>query len=480
MAHQLNELPLPEENIAWEDMEKRLEEDNDDTGLIWWRPGCILGGVLLLVLLASGWWLVRPEKWFSNKKEIRQSARQEQADSFNKKPVDSSSVVLSKTNDTNQRKQNLARQPAPTKTENPAIAKSIPAGAITSEEKVASLKTRAGSKPGNTEKPSTIKVSTTAVNLNKRYKPNRKTNIDNRTKHVELKTNIEKDQKIKTAVLEKSNHVSTRDSMRADSSKQITTPVTAVVITGQDSLKKKTQAVDTAAANTKTKKDKNNIFFFSAGLAVQQLIPIAGQKATPYNSLGRKGTLLDYIPSVYVRLNRTNKWFIQAEFKYGAPQYTKELIYSQNIVTDSLGVHSTITSQKLKKTFYHQLPLTFNYHVLSNWSIGGGVVWNKFMSAISEEEIIERNNQTQTDSVISKGVISTIKNLDSAASVFSKSYFQAVFETQYEWKRFSLGARYAFGLEPYINFPIGGVLQHEKNSSLQIFIRYQLWRSKRR
>ena len=87
-----------------------------------------------------------------------------------------------------------------------------------------------------------------------------------------------------------------------------------------------------------------------------------GQKLTPYNSLGRKGSLADYIPAVYLRLEKEKKWFLQSEFRYGAPQYEKEILYQQSIVPDTgaLTVYTTTTTSTLKKAFYHQLPLTFN------------------------------------------------------------------------------------------------------------------------
>ncbi len=59
-------------------------------------------------------------------------------------------------------------------------------------------------------------------------------------------------------------------------------------------------------------------------------------------------------------------------------------------------------------------------------------------------------------------------------SPFSKSYFQGLLETQYQWKKFTLGARYAFGLAPFIKFTLPGEAeQKEKNQSLQLFLRYE-------
>jgi hypothetical protein len=173
---------------------------------------------------------------------------------------------------------------------------------------------------------------------------------------------------------------------------------------------------------------------------------------------------------------KNDKWFLQLEFRYGAPQYTKDLLYQQNFKNDSIGgvQFTTITASKLKKTFYHQLPLTFNYFILPDWSIGTGVVWNKFVSAVSQEEVNRKNNITQVIDSISNRIIT-----DRNDTLFKKSYFQAVFETQYRWKRFSIGARYSFGLQPYIKFTLpGDIRREERNKSLQIFLRYELWKSK--
>jgi hypothetical protein len=203
---------------------------------------------------------------------------------------------------------------------------------------------------------------------------------------------------------------------------------------------------------------------------------VAGQKSTPYNALGRKGTLADYIPSVYFRVNKKDKWFIQGEFRYGAPQYAKEIVYNQQIKLDTIGTRdfTTRSSNTLKKTYYHQLPVSFNYFVMPDWSIGAGLSWNKFVSAISDREVISTNNTTSVDTVITKGIVRNKKD-----SAFAKSYFQGIFETQYKWKRFSFGARYAFGLQPYIKFTlITGEQREERSSSLQVFLRYQLWKSK--
>ena len=233
----------------------------------------------------------------------------------------------------------------------------------------------------------------------------------------------------------------------------------------------------TAAKESQPVKDKEKRpIFFSAGIGLHQQIPVGGQEWTTYSSLGRKGILTDYIPSINFRMEKQERWFLQTEFRYGAPQHNKQLTFDQVIKLDTPSQSTMTTSSVLKKTFYHQVPLTFNYYVAKNWSVGVGVQWNRFYSAVAEEDLKRRSFGSQTDSLVGKSIV---KISSDSAGAFARAWWQASVQSQFQWKRFSIGARYSFGLQPYIRFTLPGQpLQEEKNSSLQLFLRYELWRSK--
>jgi hypothetical protein len=436
LHQQWTEVPLPDENMAWADMKRRLEEDDDDGIIVWWRRGCGLWALLLLLLLGLGWWIFRPEKWFMSKPD---STKQENVVTVEK---DSSDVQ--------------GRANVDAERDREAFDTAIVSTEIVKQQKA------------KIERP-----------LPKRTETARNPRITKRN------TNIEKEDK-ETAEKNKSDSTGFV-SVNTEPTTEITNVDTSVVETKKaDSIRKIEPAkTDTAKKQApKVDSSKKSSFYFSTGIALQQQVPFAGQKASPYNALGRKGSLLDYIPSVYVRLNKRDKnnnekWFIQAEFKYGAPQYAKEVLYQQKAVSDT-GTNPrfvTNTSSRLKKTFYHQLPLTFNYYVKPNWSVGGGAVWNRFYGAVSDHEIIKHDNFSNDDSIVFKGIVGSKEDTTNS---LAKSYLQAVFETQYKWKRFSIGTRFAFGLQPYIRFTLPGQPgKKEKNHNLQLFLRYELWRQKK-
>src|SRR5689334_15930046 len=65
ISQQWDDLSLPDENLGWDDMKRRLEEDDDDGIIPIWLRGCGLWGLLSIVLLGFGWWMVRPDKWWN-------------------------------------------------------------------------------------------------------------------------------------------------------------------------------------------------------------------------------------------------------------------------------------------------------------------------------------------------------------------------------------------------------------------------------
>jgi hypothetical protein len=469
LAQQWNDLPLPDENMAWKDMKRRLEEDDDNGIIPIWLRGCGLWGLLLLILVGIGWWMFRQPKDENKKEQI--VIQQEAGSKKMKDEKDSVQLIIDQTrkrlkesNPSTNKRNDHDSITADKEIKKDKIINKSDHEIITGRTKIAVNKTKI-------ENPYSTQISSKAKIKEKRGEPVAdKENVSVHTKSAKTPENNNPDQVIKkndpVIVVTDSSDTISVDARKIDSA----------ISDIKDFTRKKSHEETVKDNIPKKDSSKQRSISFSAGIAMHQLLPVDGQKLTPYNSQGRKGSLADYIPSVFFRMYRNDEWFIQSEFRYGAPQYNREVVYQQENQLDTFGTTNTITSAKLKKTFYHQLPVSFNYFVLPNFTVGGGFVWNKFKGAVSEQDVIQRTVSTGIDTVLSKGVILSSKTADSN---FAKSYFQALLETQYKWKRFSFGARYSFGLQPYLKFTLpGGTQQNERNRSLQIFLRYELWKSK--
>ena len=53
---------LPDENMAWADMRRRLDEDDDKPPVAWWRRGCMLWVYCFIAAAVAGWLLLKPAK----------------------------------------------------------------------------------------------------------------------------------------------------------------------------------------------------------------------------------------------------------------------------------------------------------------------------------------------------------------------------------------------------------------------------------
>lgn len=169
-----------------------------------------------------------------------------------------------------------------------------------------------------------------------------------------------------------------------------------------------------------------------------------------------------------------HEWFIMGEFRFGAPQSLKEFSFSRQTKFDTSSNQLTTTTTRLKKTYYHQLPFSFNYYVKPGWSFGIGGIYSRFHGAVTEREIDNLDVQTQISTVTKQ--ITRIQHFTD--SFLYKTQLHMMLQTDVQWRKFTLGLRYAKDLQPYIRYTQpDGKINEEKNASFQLILRYRLWDS---
>jgi len=217
-------------------------------------------------------------------------------------------------------------------------------------------------------------------------------------------------------------------------------------------------------------------WFVTAGLGMQQQIPIAGQAVVPYSYYGTKGTLPDYLPHVYVQLQKDKDWFVEGDFRFGVAQAVNEFSYSQKTTYDTASMNLTVTTMRLKKTYYHELSSSFNYFLLPNLYVGAGGMYSRFHGAITEQE----TNTSNVLTLASKSVKQIIPMKHFTDSFLYKNQWRVLMQVGYQWKKFSFSLRYTKDIQPYIKYTRpDGTVTDEKNQSLQFLLRYKLWQSRR-
>lgn len=472
--NKLQELPVANEDASWAAMERMLDKEDNEKPVpppYFRNCGC-MGALLLLILLIGGFLLVDPANWFLGKKQKDVSNEKDSTIINTNSSNQTGNVDTSKTGKININTANIELIPGAIKNVANEFNDTL---SITNNKNSFSINNRVpvkleSMKTGNQSR--SVLINTTIRTANKSYRK-RKPFISQSP--AKTKSNVTNDVAEESEENFSSKQLTIIDNQLTEIGDSVSV-VTKQSTAFEDTSRKK--LVDTLLNKTDTTKvpTKKKKFYVSAGLGMFQLIPIAGQKSNPYNASGRKSSMDDYIPSVFVRLYKNKKWFIQGEFRYGAPQYNKDILYYQKGILDTSTGLVISTNNRVQKTFYHQLPISFNYFLAPGFTLGAGFTFNKFSTAIIQRKVYMGNPSSQVDSFISSGTF----NQKKADSNFVNTFLQAQVEMQYNWKRFSAGARYSFGLQPYLKFQLpGGGQSKESNRSLQLFLRYDLWQSRK-
>jgi hypothetical protein len=510
LAEQLQHLPTPPEDFAWAEMKKLLEEDDDDRVIIpfYRRWGCLVLGLLAGLLLAGGAW------WYWNNKQ--QDSRMENNNTstiVSSRPENKSGNTSAiQTVDTVKLSNDSSTQAGDASVAN-EVSGSQPITAITQG---ATLVGEDGQK--SSQQP----VSGNEINTGRKTRANGSTKttwgaagVSNNTSDGNTRTNSKKRKTgPKTAMNVSGGNLASENPGGESSAKKpaeltlsgkspiegdepaapgnpaapekpaaknenlpLKPSVVAVKDSSSKPVKSKTDSlpVQQKAGETTPDKQKKNDWTVAAGLSIYQPIPLDGESSVPYNFYGRKGTLSDYIPSAYLRLYRNDKWFVHGEFRYGAPQTVKPFEYKKEII-DSTPVMSITANFRLKKTYYHQVPFSIHYFVLPKLSVGAGVIFNRFTGALADKDIYRRGGG-QIDTLLSSALVKEKND-----TRFAANHLQWSAEINYNWKRFFIGGRFSRDINPFIKYtdPTTGAPVEKKLQALNVFLRYDLWRSKKK
>jgi hypothetical protein len=255
---------------------------------------------------------------------------------------------------------------------------------------------------------------------------------------------------------------------------QVAPPLTAVTPTAapdsNTTAAAKPDSGRLAAISTPKKKGIQG-WTFSAGLSIHQAIPVSGQQAWAKSYGGNSNPFSEHLPGLWFRAQK-GRWGLQAEARFHAPQLLPEFVFAQKTRWDTAG-HSVVTErQSLRKLWYHQFAGTVNFNITSRWSVGAGAQWSLLHRAYAERSFIRSDFAGNVSAVTTEArPISGFRD-----SFLYKTQWQLLLQTDYNWRRWTLGIRYRFDTEPYIRFtkPDGTVVE-KRNDALEAILRLRLW-----
>jgi len=437
MDQNFNDLPLPDEEASWQKMKELLDRDEKDKRRVLPLFFRTLAGwaILILVGVTVVWLSVRPEKMRSEVNKIKEASS-----SSDRTPQDENRKINPR-NDAN----------VPSKS-NDAETKTV---GISKEDRVDGI------------------IESREVNETQK-KISR--GLAGKKNHVDQPQPLESisgiDHLSPDGKTRRNNLTTSPNSMKSNFSRPTTAPpAQRVISTATYELSQRNNLADRKQTSQQYSK-----LFVTVGLGLQQQIPIAGQAVVPYSYYGTKGSLPDYLPHIYVQLQKEKRWFVEADFRFGVAQAVQEFSYSQQTTYDTASMNLTVTTMRLKKTYYHELSSSFSYFLVPNFSVGAGGMYSRFHGAVTEQETNTSNILTQAKNSVKE--IIPVKHFTD--SFLYKNQLRVLMQVGYQWRKFSFSLRYTKDIQPYIKYTRpDGTVTDEKNQSLQFLLRYKLWQSRR-
>jgi hypothetical protein len=223
-------------------------------------------------------------------------------------------------------------------------------------------------------------------------------------------------------------------------------------------------------------------------------MPLSIQEFSTLNTNGRKGNLVDYLPSLYVQYHLNEKLYLQSEIQYSSPQYTPN-----HVLFDEWNNMTTHQKEEnlvyLDKLYYLSIPVTIHYSPLKNFQTGTGLQLSRLVKSIltDEQAVWQNGMEGWQKTIVNKQIYSkspgansnngsTPARVDTASQNFKSTDLRMVLDANYNWGKLNLGFNFNMGLSNYLNAKLGVNSVHikDRNEDLKIYLRYNLWDQRRK
>ncbi len=469
LRQKMNELPLPDENESWQKMKALLNEKEKRRSFFFFRNEKIVGAALLLCILLAGIILITG----SEKKSVNIATHQDVTTGkasknayFNQIKRETNSEKTSKIKDTTKAHSNTALS---------AIISSYATSENASKSNThLSVKNNTATIKSQNEV-AEKQAFTKQLNIAQTNKQRAWQDDTYASQNGDIKTQLKSttSQKNQTnfsidsslSLTETNNSLSPSVS---DDSNQNTTVVISNI------QKADSTSNNNAAAKAMIRAKRHNSYFIDAGIGIKQQLPVGNQTLTFYNYNGNKGWLGDYIPSLYIKLEKEQRWFLQGEFHYAAPRLVSKVAYWQKTTADYGHGSTTMDKYYLQKTWYNEIPVSFNLYLRPSLSIGAGIMYNRLRGASAKRET-SVYDVVSGHSVYDESVLPWKSFTD---SFLYKTNASLLLQTDYEKEKWTFGLRYLHDMQPFLTYTLpDGAKKDKQNTSLELLIRYRLYRS---
>lgn len=216
------------------------------------------------------------------------------------------------------------------------------------------------------------------------------------------------------------------------------------------------------------------------GVGLNQFFPIGGQQGSTFNSNGLTGTLSDYLPVPMVRYYFNPRLYIQLEAQFNTPQATKKNLVISSPTPDTSYIRGStlVSTASLRQLYYFNIPLSVHFQPWDNVNIGTGLQFSHLSNAIGDFD--STLTTTGTSTVENAKAVKSFKG-DTLYQHLRTNEFRFLLDVNYTYRHFILGLRYNQALSDFVNVQLAtGKATQSRNSSLQLYLRYILFDSRKK
>lgn len=127
------------------------------------------------------------------------------------------------------------------------------------------------------------------------------------------------------------------------------------------------------------------------GISVNYNLPVSNQEMSTVSIKGERNTLIDFVPSVYLRYHFNEKWHIESAFQFSSPQYTSahKLASEFKTIDPNKKEENAIW---LNKLYYLNVPVSVHFSPLPHLTVGTGIQYSHLRRSLFEEEVASWEN----------------------------------------------------------------------------------------
>jgi hypothetical protein len=226
------------------------------------------------------------------------------------------------------------------------------------------------------------------------------------------------------------------------------------------------------------KKEETRILF-AAGLAASKSFPVGSQQVVDYNANLKKDIWFDYVPTPYFQYHPSRRVAFQAGLQFNSPQYTENVAIFRK-AGPPIGAGSPFTQDTVlvvRKLYYFNFPLIAYYSPIRDLYLGVGIQYSNLRDGVALQNNVLHYTGSgggQRDTVQSSKFV-TLKDNAPAYGNLKKSDWRGLLELNYYWRKITLGLQFQESLGDYLRTPVEGSPGRDRNSSFNLYLRYNIW-----